>query len=88
MRWYGQLAVIAGLGAAGYGGSRTAHKAGQLAALPVVGPWLGAGAQGPRGPAPAQAAPPPVVDVDIVKTGRIVEVREAVGTVVPMNRSQ
>src|SRR5215210_8281490 len=81
MRWYGQLAVIAVLGAAGYGGWQ-AYKAGYLSAVPVLGAYLppvssGAPAQAQRSP----QAPPPVVDVDTVKTGRVVETREAAATV-------
>src|ERR687889_229070 len=94
MRVIGQLAVIAVLGAAGYGGWY-AYKEGHLAEIPVVGPSIasllpqpaagnpgrapggGAGGRGPGGPGGA----PAVVEVDTVRTGRIVETREAVGTV-------
>ena len=79
MRWYGQLAVIAVLGAAGYGGWY-AYKSGHLSAVPVLGAYLpgaGAPAQGQRPP----QGPPPVVEVDTVRTGRVVETREAIGTV-------
>jgi membrane fusion protein (multidrug efflux system) len=94
MRVIGQLAVIAVLGAAGFGGWY-AYKEGHLAELPVVGPSIAklippptagapgrrpggsAGGRGPGGP----GGPPPVVEVDTVRTGRIVETREAVGTV-------
>src|SRR5215212_5986039 len=84
MRVIGQLAVIAVLGAAGYGGWY-AYKEGHLAEIPVVGPSIAnlipqpAGNPGrtPGGP----GGPPSVVEVDTVKTGRIVETREAVGTV-------
>src|SRR3954469_12548020 len=81
MRWYGQLAVIAVLGAAGYGGWQ-AYKSGILATVPVLGAYVPAPGpgRGPQAPASPQA-PPPVVEVDAVKTGRIVETREAVGTV-------
>jgi membrane fusion protein, multidrug efflux system len=80
MRMSGQLAVIALLGAAGFGGWY-AYQGGYLANLPVIGTsgsqTSQAGAQrgrgGPSGPA--------TVEVDTVKTGRIVEVRESVGTV-------
>ncbi|WP_114945998.1 efflux RND transporter periplasmic adaptor subunit [Microvirga calopogonii] len=83
MRVSGQLAVIAVLGAAGFGGWY-AYQGGHLANLPVIGAYVGqpAGQQavqggrgrgGPTGPA--------TVDVDTVKTGRIVEIRESVGTV-------
>lgn len=80
MRWYGQLAVIAVLGAAGYGGW-LAYKDGSLARAPLVGQYLArfAGA-GQAAPAPASARPT-VVEVDTVRTGRITETREAVGTV-------
>src|SRR3954453_12249854 len=82
MRWYGQLAVIAVLGAAGYGGWQ-AYKSGVLSTVPVLGacapaPGPGAGSQAPRAP---PQAPPPVVEVDAVRTGRVVDTREAVGTV-------
>jgi len=81
LRWYGQLAVVAVLGAAGYGGWY-AYKTGRLADVPVVGRYVsqtapaqtgaGAGRRGDQGPV--------VVDVDTVKTGRVVEAHEAVGT--------
>lgn len=91
MRAVGQLAVIAVLGAAGFGGWY-AHKEGYLAQVPGVGPSIakllpqpatGDTARGPRGGAGGRGSggPPPVVEVDTVKTGRIVETREAVGTV-------
>ena len=79
MRWYGQLAVIAVLGGAGYGGWY-AYKEGHLAQVPVVGAYLGkpadpaSAARGPR------VQPPSVVDVDTVRTARIVQLHEAVGT--------
>ena len=84
MRASGQLAVIAVLGGAGFGGWY-AWKEGHLAKVPVVGSYLPA----PRRvapPAPARAgrgAPqaPATVEVDTVRTGRVVEIREAVGTV-------
>ena len=81
MRWYGQLAVIAVLGAAGYGGW-VAYKDGTLRNVPILGDYAAklTGAQNAAATA-ARQAPPPVVDVDTVKTGRIVETREAVGTV-------
>ncbi|MGO4523859.1 efflux RND transporter periplasmic adaptor subunit [Microvirga sp. 2MCAF35] len=84
MRVSGQLAVIAVLGAAGFGGWY-AYKGGYLANVPVIGAYVsqpagqqqaaqgGRGRGGPTGPA--------TVDVDTVKTGRIVETRESVGTV-------
>src|SRR3954454_8138519 len=81
MRWYGQLAVIAVLGAAGYGGWQ-AYKSGVLSTVRVLGAYVpapGPGA-GSQAPAPPQA-PPPVVEIDAVRTGRVVETREAVGTV-------
>lgn len=87
MRWYGQLAVVAVLGTAGYGGWY-AYKEGHLARVPVVGEYvarLGApsnsGPAAPGGGPGRQGGPAPVVDVDTVKTGRIIETREAVGTV-------
>jgi membrane fusion protein, multidrug efflux system len=78
MRWYGQLAVVAVLGVAGYGGWQ-AYRTGRLANVPVIGSLVG---QPPRDAAGSasrreQAA---VVDVDAAKTDRIVEVHEAVGT--------
>lgn len=84
MRVSGQLAVIAVLGAAGFGGWY-AYQGGYLANVPVIGAYVAKPAQqaaapggrggrgGPGGPAP--------VEVDTVKTGRIVETRESVGTV-------
>jgi membrane fusion protein (multidrug efflux system) len=82
MRWYGQLAVVAVLGAAGYGGWE-AYKGGWLADIPVVGSYIGK----PAGQNAETAAArnrrdqaPPVVDVDQVKTARIVQTHEAVGT--------
>ncbi|MBA1155871.1 efflux RND transporter periplasmic adaptor subunit [Microvirga mediterraneensis] len=83
MRVSGQLAVIAVLGAAGAGGWY-AYQGGHLANVPVIGAYVsqpsgqqpaqgGRGRGGPTGPA--------TVDVDTVKTGRIVETRESVGTV-------
>jgi membrane fusion protein (multidrug efflux system) len=80
MRWYGQLAVMAVLGGAGYGGW-VAYKNGTLAGLPVIGEYVARfSGQGQVATATAKA-PPTVVDVDTVKTGRIVELRDAVGTV-------
>jgi membrane fusion protein (multidrug efflux system) len=71
------------LGAAGFGGWY-AYKGGHLANVPVIGAYVGqpAGqqaAQGTRG----RGGPtgPATVEVDTVKTGRIVEMRESVGTV-------
>src|SRR5215207_3460706 len=84
MRVSGQLAVIAMLGAAGFGGWY-AYKGGHLANLPVIGAYVSqpaeqqAAAPGGRG-RPGQLGPA-AVDVDTVKTGRIVEIRESVGTV-------
>jgi membrane fusion protein (multidrug efflux system) len=85
MRVVGQLAVIAVLGTAGFGGWY-AYKEGHLAKAPVVGSYFAQGAPqqaaGPGGGGRgAGAGAPPVVEVDTVKTGRIVETREAVGTV-------
>src|SRR5215208_1047513 len=80
MRWYGQLALVAVLGGAGYAGW-LAHKNGTLARLPLVGGYAARFAgQGATSAAAPQAAPT-VVDVDTVRTGRIVELRDAVGTV-------
>src|SRR3954470_7928062 len=81
MRWYGQLAVVAVLGAAGYGGW-TAYKEGRLGSVPLIGGYL-AKLTGSDSSASAAAptAPPTVVDVDTVRTGRVLESREAVGTV-------
>src|SRR3954471_22939814 len=94
MRWYGQLALVAVLGGAGYAGW-LAYKDGSLARLPgggehlarlggqsagsaaSVAPLGGQGAGAPPAPQPAATA----VDVDTVRTGRIVELRDAVGTV-------
>jgi membrane fusion protein, multidrug efflux system len=85
MRWYGQLVVVAVLGGAGYG-AWFAHQQGYLAQVPVLGemaakvlPRPGAAPAGP--PGAGRQGPPPMVDVDTVRTGRIVETREAVGTV-------
>jgi len=87
MRWYGQLAVVAVLGGVGYGGW-VAYKEGHLAKVPVIGEYVarlgapgGTPPGGPGGGRPGQGGPPPVVDVDTVRTGRIIETREAVGTV-------
>ncbi|MEE1657578.1 efflux RND transporter periplasmic adaptor subunit [Microvirga sp. CF3062] len=85
MRVSGQLAVIAMLGAAGFGGWY-AYKGGHLANVPVIGAYVsqpsGQQAGGPRGPGGrAGPAGPATVEVDTVKTGRIVEMRESVGTV-------
>ncbi|KAA2236752.1 efflux RND transporter periplasmic adaptor subunit [Salinarimonas soli] len=96
MRWYGQLAVIAVIGGLGYGAWHV-HQTGQwqqVAAVPVIGPVIapylpqapaaGAAAQQPgRGGPPGRGSPggPALVDVDTVKTARIVDTRQAVGTV-------
>ncbi|HEX8166813.1 MAG TPA: efflux RND transporter periplasmic adaptor subunit [Beijerinckiaceae bacterium] len=80
MRWYGQLAVMAVLGGAGYGGW-VAYKNGTLAGLPVVGDYVARFSGTGQAASAAPKAPPTVVDVDTVRTGRIVEVRDAVGTV-------
>ena len=83
MRVSGQLAVIVVLGAAGFGGWY-AYKGGHLASLPIVGsnfakpaPQAAAPGRGGRG----GSAGPATVEVDTVKTGRVVEIRESVGTV-------
>ena len=75
MRVSGQLAVIAMLGAAGIGGWY-AYQGGHLAKIPVIGTYVSQpaerqAAQGGRGRGPAG---PATVDVDTVRTGRIVEV--------------
>lgn len=82
MRLTSQLAVIALLGAAGFGGWY-AYKEGRLASVPVVGSYLPAPPPQATGPAGGGRRNEAVasVDVDIVKTGRVVETREAVGTV-------
>ncbi|MCG7394803.1 efflux RND transporter periplasmic adaptor subunit [Microvirga sp. ACRRW] len=73
MRASGQLAVIALLGAAGLGGWYAYQSSGQPAAQQGAPAGARGGRGGPTGPA--------TVEVDTVKTGRIVEVRESVGTV-------
>jgi membrane fusion protein (multidrug efflux system) len=92
MRWYGQLAVIAVLGGAGYGGWY-AWKEGHLHRAPYVGEYAARYLPPPPGAptpgAPTIAAPggrggpqaPTTVEVDTVRTGRVVETRDAVGTV-------
>lgn len=78
MRWYGQVAVVAVIGALGYGGWH-AYSSGAMATWPVVG---GLVASTPRAPAAdaRRAMPPPVVEVANVATGKVVDTREAVGT--------
>ena len=76
MRVSGQLAVIALLGAAGFGGWY-AYQGGYLGNQPAAQQGASPGARGNRG---GQGGPA-TVEVDTVKTGRIVETREAVGTV-------
>ncbi|WP_445502464.1 efflux RND transporter periplasmic adaptor subunit [Microvirga sp. G4-2] len=86
MRVSGQLAVIAVLGAAGFGGWY-AYQGGYLANVPVIGAYVsqpaGQGQGAPAGGRGGRGGPsgPATVEVDTVKTGRIVETREAVGTV-------
>jgi membrane fusion protein (multidrug efflux system) len=83
MRVSGQLAIIVVLGALGAGGWY-AYRQGYLAQAPVIGPYLTQSKpEGTRtaGPSGGAGAPAPVVDVDTVRTGRIVVSREAVGTV-------
>jgi membrane fusion protein (multidrug efflux system) len=83
MRVSRQLAVIAVLGAAGYGGWY-AYQGGHLAKTPVIGSYFAkAGAPAARsgGGGRGGLSGPPTVEVDTVKTGRIVETRESVGTV-------
>jgi len=84
MRVSGQLAVIALLGAAGFGGWY-AYKGGHLANVPVIGAYVsqpsGQQAAAPGGRGRGGPAGPATVEVDTVRTGRIVETRESVGTV-------
>ena len=82
MRPSRQLVVIAALGMAGAGGWY-AYKEGHLATIPGVGAYFTAPAQRASTPGGARggAGAPALVEVDTVKTGRIVETREAVGTV-------
>lgn len=82
MRVSGQLAVIALLGAAGFGGWY-AYQGGYLAKAPMVGSYFAKPAATAAGPARGGRGPsgPATVEVDTVKTGRIVETRDAVGTV-------
>jgi membrane fusion protein (multidrug efflux system) len=80
MRWYGQLALIAVLGGAGYGGW-VAYKNGSLARVPVIGEYVARFSGSGESAATGRRNPPTVVDVDTVKTGRVIETREAVGTV-------
>ncbi|RDI57318.1 efflux RND transporter periplasmic adaptor subunit [Microvirga subterranea] len=81
MRVSGQLAVIAVLGAAGFGGWY-AYQGGYLAKAPVVGSYFAQPAAKAAGPARGRGpSGPATVEVDTVKTGRIVETRDAVGTV-------
>jgi membrane fusion protein, multidrug efflux system len=76
MRLSGQLAVIALLGAAGFGGWYAYQSSGQPAVQQQGAP--GGQRRGNQGGA---ASGPATVEVDTVKTGRIVETRESVGTV-------
>jgi membrane fusion protein, multidrug efflux system len=85
MRVSGQLAVIAMLGAAGFGGWY-AYQGGLLANVPVIGAYVAkpagqAASPGGRGGGRGGQQGPATVEVDTVKTGRIVEMRESVGTV-------
>jgi len=76
MRVSGQLAVIALLGAAGFGGwyaYQGGYLGNQAAGQQAASPGGRGNRGGPSGPA--------TVEVDTVRTGRIVETREAVGTV-------
>ncbi|MGO4573210.1 efflux RND transporter periplasmic adaptor subunit [Microvirga sp. 2TAF3] len=83
MRVSRQLAVIAVLGAAGFGGWY-AYQGGHLAKTPVIGSYFTT-TGGPATPSGrggrGGASGPATVEVDTVKTGRIVESRESVGTV-------
>ncbi|WP_048709448.1 efflux RND transporter periplasmic adaptor subunit [Microvirga massiliensis] len=78
MRVSSQLAVIVVLGVAGYGGWYS-YQHGYLAALPIAGSYFAkpAGTAAGPGAAPANA---PVVEVETVRTGRVVETKESVGT--------
>lgn len=82
MRVSSQLAVIAVLGAAGIGGWY-AYQGGYLADAPVIGAYLAKPNAQASGQGRGRGAPtgPATVDVDTVKTGRMVEIRESVGTV-------
>lgn len=83
MRVSGQLAVIVVLGAAGFGGWY-AYQGGHLAKAPVIGSYFAGSAQQAAAPGQGRrggATAPATVEVDTVKTGRVVEVRESVGTV-------
>jgi len=82
MRVSRQLAVIAVLGAAGYGGWY-AYQGGHLAKAPVIGGYFAKAGEpaGPAGRGRRGPSGPPTVDVGTVQTGRIVETRESVGTV-------
>ncbi|MXQ13963.1 efflux RND transporter periplasmic adaptor subunit [Microvirga makkahensis] len=75
MRVSGQLAVIALLGAAGFGGWY-AYQGGYLGTPSAEQQGASSGGRGNRG-----ATGPALVEVDMVRTGRIVETREAIGTV-------
>ena len=77
MRVSSQLAVIVVLGVAGYGGWYS-YQHGYLAALPIAGSYFAkpAGTAAGPGAGPANA---PVVDVETVRTGRVVETKESVG---------
>ena len=78
MRWNRQLAVVAVIAVAGLGGW-FAYRTGRLAAVPVIGAYVGRPAdQAADARRREQAAA--VVDVESVKTGRVVETHEAVGT--------
>jgi len=76
MRVSGQLAVIALLGAAGFGGWY-AYQGGYFGNEPSAQQGAPGAGRGNRG----MASGPATVEVDTVRTGRIVETREAVGTV-------
>lgn len=81
MRVSGQLAVIVVLGAAGFGGWY-AYQGGYLAKAPVIGSYFAKPSGQAAGTGRGRGQTGPVtVDVDTVKTGRVVEVRESVGTV-------
>lgn len=80
MRWGGQVVLVAVLGVSGYAGWY-AYKTGTLAQIPGLANYVPAAPAGAAQQAAAPQAPPPVVDVDTVRTAAIIETREAVGTV-------
>jgi membrane fusion protein (multidrug efflux system) len=79
MRWSGQLTVVVALAAAGIGGWY-GYQTGRLADVPVLGQYVGRPGTATDTGRGRRDQGPPVVDVDTVRTGRIVETHEAVGT--------